>query len=488
MNIKYMKHQAEAIRRAAQHPRYGFWLGCGTGKTIAMLGTIAASKAAATGIAGELADVFPDAQATVRIETTEGPDSVPAPKYYKTVVVCPKAIMRNAWERDAEHFPTLNVVVCWATTPAKRKALIDTPDADILVLNFEMFKKHRRDLYNAGVRRVIVDESSKLKSHETQVTKAMIEWCDHMQSVYLLSGTPAPNNDSEYWSQFRCIDKAVFGDSFYRFASEYFVPLKRTVNGRTVVVGYKEKEEKRALFAKRMRARSWSLRKEDAVDLPEQVDVVRRFELSKDERAAYDDLETQLRTEATGGTLNVKAEALANKLRQVCGGWAYQDAEAVDIGRSKLDTLNDLLDEIGPQPAVIWIDYREDSRRVAALCEKRGEAAAVLDGGTNGNAVKGIVDDFQSGKLKRIICHPASVGHGITLTSASYMVFYSPIWSAELYVQARDRIHRKGQTNRCTYYHLVADDTIERSVLWACRHKKTKSEAMMAMLANKRTQ
>ena len=60
---------------------------------------------------------------------------------------------------------------------------------------------------------------------------------------------------------------------------------------------------------------------------------------------------------------------------------------------------------------------------------------------------------------------------------------YTPIWSAELYVQARDRIHRKGQTNRCTYYHMVAGDTIERGVLWACRNKRSKSEAIMQALS-----
>ena len=479
MTITLMQHQADAANLCGEHDRYGFWMACGTGKTITMLAAVAGSKHAAN------AKEFlcqPDAE--VGHCKMFGASLKPMP-YHKTVVVCPKAIMRNAWERDAEHFPELKTVVCWATTPAKRKALIETPDADILILNFEMFKKHRRDLYDIGVRRLIVDESSKLKSPDTQVTKAMVEFSDYMESVYLLSGTPAPNNDTEYWSQFRCIDKHVFGDSFYRFASEYFAPIKRMVKGRQVVVGYKPLDQKRNAFTKRMRARSWTLRKEDALDLPEQIDVVRDFELSRDERRVYDDLETRLQTEAKGGRLSVKVEALANKLRQVCSGWAYSGENAVEVGKSKLDALNDLYDEIGPQPVVTWIDYRADARRVKALCEKRGESVEVLDGSTNGNLVKGIVDRFQSGDLQRLVCHPASVGHGITLTASNYMIFYSPIWSSELYIQARDRIHRKGQRNICTYYHLVAEDTIERSVLWACRHKKTKSEAMMAMLAGK---
>lgn len=482
--ITLMQHQAKAVRVCSQQQRYGFWLGCGTGKTISMLAAIDASKATHTGTAKDIRDVFPEAETSVRLKTHNGDEPTPAPPYLKTVVVCPKAIMRNAWENDAEHFPRLNVVVCWDTTPHKRRDRINTTDADVLVINFEMFKKHRRDLYDAGVRRLIVDESSKLKSPDTQITKSVIQFADHMESVYLLSGTPAPNNDTEYWSQMRCIDKAVFGDSFYRFAAEYFSPMKRNVRGKEVIIGYKQKEAKRDIFTKRLRARSWSLRKEDALDLPQQLDVVRGFEISKAERQAYDDLETQLRTEAGDGKLSVKAEALANKLRQVCGGWAYDGDSVIDFGRSKLDSLNDLYDEIGPAESVVtWIDYREDSRRVAALCEARGESVEVLDGGTNGNRVKPIVDAFQAGEITRLVCHPASVGHGVTLTRSSYMVFYTPIWSAELYIQARDRIHRKGQRNACTYYHLVADDTIERGVLWACRNKKSKGEAMMKILS-----
>lgn len=477
MAITLMEHQAQGASLCGQHDRYGFWLAPGTGKTMTMLAAVAASKSARD--ACEYMDEPLESVGRVR---AWGAAIKPMP-YHKTVVVCPKSIIENAWGNDAKHFPAITFVNCWANTPAKRKAKIQTPDADVLAINFELFAKHRRDLYDAGVRRIIVDESSKLKSPDTQITKAMIEFCDFMKSVYLLSGTPAPNNDTEYWSQYRCIDKAVFGDSFYRFANEYFAPIKRTIKGKTVVIGYKQKEQKRSIFTKRMKARSWTLRKEDALDLPDQIDVTRTFELSREERKAYDDLQDTLKTEAAGGKLSVKAEALVNKLRQVCGGWAYDGDDVATFGKSKLNALGDLLDEIGPEPTVVWIDYREDAQRVKALCEERGERVAVLDGSTNGNAVKGIVDQFQAGELDRLVCHPASVGHGITLTRSNYMVFYTPIWSAELYVQARDRIHRKGQANKCTYYHLVGDDTIERSVLWACRNKKSKSDAMMKMLS-----
>ncbi len=45
---------------------------------------------------------------------------------------------------------------------------------------------------------------------------------------------------------------------------------------------------------------------------------------------------------------------------------------------------------------------------------------------------------------------------GIDLTAAHYCVFYSPDYSLTTYLQARDRLHRHGQTHKVTYYHLIA--------------------------------
>ncbi len=474
--ITLMQHQRRAAEICAREPRFGFWLACGVGKTITMLAALDASKAAREAKAAAGALGFPEAE-------PEHVDGLPPMPYYKTVVVCPKAIILNAWCRDAEHFPGLRVVPCWASTPAKRAGLIATPGADVLVLNFELFKKHRKDLWLAGVRRLIVDESSKIKNHDSQITKMLIEFADHMESVYLLSGTPAPNDATEYWPQMRAIDKRVFGESFYRFASQYFAPQKRTINGRQVVTGYRALPQKNVEFMKRLQARSWSLRKEDALDLPEQLDIIREVELAPEERRAYSEVEASLRVELAGGTVNVRAEALMTKLRQLCGGWMYDgDQGAVKTGQSKLDALADILDEIGNEQIVVWADFREDLARIAALLEARGVRHERLDGGFRGDS-SDVVRRFQSGEIRALVCHPASVGHGVTLTAASYAVFYTLPWSYELYQQARDRIHRKGQRSACTYFHLLAAETLDRGVLWAVKNKGKKLDAVMKALS-----
>src|SRR4051812_33523571 len=105
-----MAHQQRAVDLARQYPRFAFFWEPGAGKTIAVLGIVDDAKG--RGFRG------------------------------KTLVLAPKSILRAAWANDARHFPDLKVVVCWSAKPAERKCLIATPGADVLITNYETFKKH----------------------------------------------------------------------------------------------------------------------------------------------------------------------------------------------------------------------------------------------------------------------------------------------------------------------------------------------------------
>jgi SNF2 family DNA or RNA helicase len=65
----------------------------------------------------------------------------------------------------------------------------------------------------------------------------------------------------------------------------------------------------------------------------------------------------------------------------------------------------------------------------------------------------------------------ATAGLGITLTAASTMVFYSLDYSMSNFEQAKARIHRVGQGEKCTYIYLTAWGTVDEKVLTALREK-----------------
>lgn len=445
-----MEHQQKMVDISKTHPRYGFWLQPGLGKTVGSLAIV---------------QNYP----------------------IKTVVVCPKSVMKAAWMNDAERFfPGLKVVCCWDKIKNKRRKIISDSEADVYIINIDLFKNHVEDFLEAGIRRLILDESSMIKSHKAQRTKSIIQFADMMESVYLLSGTPAPNCSTEYFTQVRAVDRNTFGLSFFGFANKFFFAQTRPISGRDVVTGYAPKKDKIEEFNRRLRSISWALTKEEALDLPEQTDVIRPVALSKEDGLTYELLFAGLAAEMEGENLTPAGQAKLMKLRQLTGGFYYKGEGGTDpiysSDKVKLKELEDILDELGGEQSVIWANFRAEIDMIAEATAKKGKRCGIIDGRTKDAEV--LIRMFQDKQLDCLICHPAAAGHGITLTSASYAIYYSMDFSYERYQQSRDRIHRKGQTRPCTYYHLVAEGTADETILWAVRNKAKMSDAILRMLGD----
>ena len=70
-------------------------------------------------------------------------------------------------------------------------------------------------------------------------------------------------------------------------------------------------------------------------------------------------------------------------------------------------------------------------------------------------------------------------GVGIDLTRARYAVYYSLGHSLTDYLQSRRRVHRPGQTRTTTYFHLIAEDTVDQQVYQALASKQDVVEFIM---------
>ena len=53
-----------------------------------------------------------------------------------------------------------------------------------------------------------------------------------------------------------------------------------------------------------------------------------------------------------------------------------------------------------------------------------------------------------------LLISPQATAHGITLTRADQVVWWGPVSSTEIYLQANSRAHRAGQVNHVTVTHL----------------------------------
>ena len=430
------------------------------------------------------------------------------------LVVCPLSIIEPAWMADARRFaPGLRVVSLWAPTPRKRKrAMQKAEHADVMLANYAGFRilwrNHRAWLLarRAGV--LVVDESSAMKSPKAAITKALLAYglgdgrgAPGVPHRFAMSGTPAPNALYEYWAQVRLVDASVFDHNYFRFQRRWFIPIvSDPTNPRVVWKWGIHADDREALLEKVARV-SVARRKEDCVDLPPQVDVVRHATLAPDQQKAYDAMLSDFVTSlgamsadaayndaSAGGTDWTSDVAMAPnklaqlmKLRQITAGCiAPLDGQMRWRWNAKLAVLGEVLDELGREQCVIWTQFRAEADAVMDFLEKRRIAArrqddrydlARLDGSVPVADRTDSVEAFQAGRARYMVAHPAAAAHGLTLTAASHAVYLSLSYSLEHYWQSRDRLHRIGQKRSCTYHHVIVPDTVDEVLLGALRRK-----------------
>lgn len=398
----------------------------------------------------------------------------------KWLVVCPLILIENAWLEDsAKFYPELTVINCHAATKEKRLKRMAQP-AHIYVTNTESFVIYRKYFEQIGITCCIVDESSDMKSTKSKVSEELVEFAQKMKRFYLLSGTPAPNGEHEYYMQMRAIDKYSWQSSPTQFKEHFFVNLSHDSQYEKLYLRPDMKEE---LYAK-IKETAIFVDKADVLNLPgrdfKRVEYEMPTELMKHYRSMKSELYIELNLHnETLGTLKIKAVSVAaklNKLNQVSSGFIMDTAAVKEnylygtdkpewylLDRWRFNALKDLLntpDNAGQQ-VLIWANYR---REFELIVETLGAAnCRCVHGGINLDDKNEAIKLFKSGKIQYLIANPASADKGLTLTNCHICVYFSLNWSYELFKQSYDRIYadKAIQPHFCNYYIMIAKNTID---------------------------
>jgi hypothetical protein len=73
---------------------------------------------------------------------------------------------------------------------------------------------------------------------------------------------------------------------------------------------------------------------------------------------------------------------------------------------------------------------------------------------------------------------PQAASHGVTLTAADTVIFWSPVMSVETYLQCIARIDRVGQVNNMTVVHLQGSE-VERKMYAMLQGKVNNHEKLV---------
>ncbi len=390
----------------------------------------------------------------------------------RVLIVCPLSIV-SVWEEEFSKFAAFPYqLTILKGTAAKKKQQLATPftgeGLEIVVVNYESARVLETELLRYDADLIIADEAHKIKENRSKQSKTMHNLGDRASYKLLLTGTVITNKELDVFSQYRYLNPQIFGRSFYSFRNQYFD-----------MVGYgnhipRFRHWMQEDFLRKMHSIAFRVTKKECLDLPEITEEVRVVELEKKAMKLYDELEVASFAELKASEVtapNILTKLL--RLSQLTGGHLTDDEKDTHVvSTAKLEALSDILDTAMAEnkKIVVMARFVPELNDIQTLLEKKKIGYAVVRGGVKDRGEE--VRRFQNDEDCRVfVGQIAAAGLGITLTSASTMVFYSLDYSMSNFDQARSRIHRISQTENCHYIYLIAKDTVDRKILRALRNK-----------------
>lgn len=394
---------------------------------------------------------------------------------HKWLVICPLLLIENAWVPDAAEFiPDIKVVNCHASTAKKRLKLIAT-EANIYITNTESFVKYRPHFDKLGFEGCIIDESSDMKSPSSQISKTLVDFAYSVKRFYILSGTPAPNGEYEYFMQLRAVDYYCVPSSYTQFKERFFTDISNNSQYEKLVLRPDRRDELFSIIKKY----ALYVDKEDVLTTPGRTFHEVEFEMPKELAKHYRKLKNDLYLEVSEETLVTAKSAASklNKLNQVTSGFVidtqavkenkfYEDSNEQEwylLDYYRFDKLLELLDSDGirGEQVLIWANYRTEFELIKKAL---GNKCRCVYGGTTLNEKNEAIKLFKEGSVQYLIANPASADKGLTLTNAHISIYFSLNWSYELFKQSMERIYGdiRKQPKHCEYYIMIAKGTIDR--------------------------
>lgn len=405
-----------------------------------------------------------------------------------SLVVIPLSSFET-WEREFRECQSDAKVVS-VTGSRQRKIDLLKSEGDVFLITYESLKFLMDEVAHRKWTYIVLDESTKIKNAQAERSKALYKLRDSAERRMILTGYPITQSYVDVFGQFKFLDPLVYGTSFHYFRNKYCV-----MGGFDMrqVVGYANIKD----LTDRLFSRAIRYTKAECLDLPEKTYQIFKFDLGEHEQPAYDELKRELVLKMEGDDRVVKAQnALVAGLRlvQICTGYVGgvvpkdESAEPViqELGDdSKLNLLEEILDTIpSDQSMIIWCRFRKNLEQIQALLARRRISSIAFHGDLSAKERKEAIEAFQAGTARAFVGILNAGGHGLNLTRASYVVYFSQDHSIERRMQSEDRAHRIGQTRNVTYVDLVARGTVEESILRCLRGKKRESEVVFEFAKN----
>ncbi len=393
----------------------------------------------------------------------------------KALIVVPSNLI-SVWEEHLKKWAPEIQSITVRDTKEGRKILWNVK-SHVYLISYDTLKndyRFERELLKEFAKDldiIILDEAHNIKNPETKKSKAVRFISRYARYRWALTGTPLQNNLKELLSLY-----------------SFLFPETELKNSLSI-------DEVKDLIQPVMLRR---LKKDVLSQLPEKLPPeIEKLDMTPVQRQEYETILGKEKERLQSIMEKYKKEknfrlimrqnmiSTIQKLRQIC------NFPSKSIESPKMDRLRDIVLELikNDEKVVIFTNFvKEGLEKIVKNLKMyiNPDFIVVYHGKMSHEEKKKAVNDFQNNPKKYIFVGTiSSAGEGLTLTKASYTVFFDLHWNPAKIWQAEDRIHRIGQERKVNIYNLIMKNTIEERILKKLEEKRVLIENVIDNMDNK---
>ena len=402
-------------------------------------------------------------------------------KIKKVLILSPLSTLERVWGDGLFTNLTHRKFRVIHGTSKRRLDLLKT-EADFYIINhdgFSIIANEAKGMFDL----VIVDEAAVLRNPSTQRFKVFRRWADMHPEIrlWLMTGTPTPNDPTDAWALAKLVNSPYCTKTYTAFREQVMMKM-----GQWKFIPRPESVD----IVKHILHPAVRYTRDECFDLPETIVQTRHVELTSEQSKHYKQMLKHFITEVANGegTITAVNEAVKlQKLIQICCGVAYgEDGRNIEVDCSpRVSLVKEIIEEAG-EKVIIFVPLTGALHMLEKELSKHW-SVGVVNGEVSSHKRNQIFQGFQEHKNPHVlVAHPGTMAHGLTLTTASTIIWYGPINSNEQYTQANGRIERIGKKHVSNVIHIESTD-LEHHMYERLRNRQ-KLQGLLLDLIQQQTQ
>lgn len=388
-----------------------------------------------------------------------------APEHRQKVLVVAPFSAWNGWNDDLTEEGVEHVLMYGSS---KDRLKILGEEHTVYITNYESWKGIGKALKSIQWDVVVLDESDGIKNPRAKVSQFYTKNFRNVRHRYILTGTPDPESDMDFFQQIYFSDPSVFNNiNFWQFRSSWCYPAG---------FDYKLKPRNQDKFQKLLASHCYFLKRKD-VNLGN-VEIVEKKVVQFDPKTKkmYETMLDSFILESTEDNIykpTMHAGAIYAWMRQLSSGIA--DGKLVWDGKVK-ELVRLLTTELKTEPVVVWASYIKEIDYILDSLKQHHIHCNILRGDVAVHDRLKITDDFSKGKFRVLVANPEVCKYGSDFSVASTQVFFSVPASGKTYMQCKERTNKVGKTDSTLIVYLVTENSADELVYEAVISKEWRTD------------